>query len=49
MVRAASDFRIALVFAGLVVTAAMGIAMYAGFAVLERHMTSWAVRRQEGH
>ena len=29
MVQAASDFRIALVFAGLVVTAVMGIAMYA--------------------
>jgi NitT/TauT family transport system permease protein len=44
MVRAASDFRISLVFAGLVVTAAMGIAMYAAFAVLERHTTSWATR-----
>lgn len=45
MVRAASDFRISLVFAGLVVTAAMGIVMYAAFALLERHMTRWAVRR----
>ena len=45
MVRAASDFRISLVFAGLVVTAAMGIVMYAAFAVLERHTTSWATRR----
>ena len=45
MVRAASDFRISLVFAGLVVTAAMGIAMYTAFAVLERHTTGWATRR----
>lgn len=47
MVRAASDFNISLVFAGLVVTAAMGIAMYAGFALVERHMTAWAVRRPD--
>ena len=47
MVRAASDFRISLVFAGLVVTAAMGIAMYAAFALLERHTTKWAVRRND--
>jgi NitT/TauT family transport system permease protein len=45
MVRAASDFRIALVFAGLVVTAAMGIAMYVGFALIERYSTRWAVRQ----
>lgn len=47
MVRAASDFRMALVFAGLVVTAAMGITMYVGFALLERYMTQWAVTRRE--
>lgn len=47
MVRAASDFRIPLVFAGLVVTAAMGIAMYVAFAVVERHTTGWATRRVE--
>lgn len=47
MVRAASDFRIALVFAGLVVTATMGIIMYAAFAVLERHTTRWAVRNAD--
>jgi NitT/TauT family transport system permease protein len=44
MVRAASDFRIGLVFAGLVVTATMGIVMYAAFAVLERYTTGWATR-----
>ena len=47
MVRAASDFRIPLVFAGLVVTAAMGILMYAAFALLEHHTTRWATRRMD--
>jgi NitT/TauT family transport system permease protein len=47
MVRAASDFRIPLVFAGLIVTAAMGIIMYAAFAVLENHTTKWATRRMD--
>jgi NitT/TauT family transport system permease protein len=47
MVQASSDFRIALVFAGLVVTAVMGIGMYAAFAVLETHTTQWATRRMD--
>lgn len=47
MVRAASDFRISLVFAGLVVTAAMGIVFYAAFVLLERRMTHWATRRDD--
>jgi len=47
MVRAASDFRISLVFAGLIVTAAMGIIMYAGFVLLERRMTHWAIRHDD--
>src|SRR5215207_8606519 len=47
MVRAASDFRISLVFAGLIVTAAMGIVMYAAFAVLENRTTKWATRRMD--
>ena len=47
MVQASSDFRIALVFAGLLVTAAMGIAMYAGFAMLELRTTQWATRRMD--
>jgi NitT/TauT family transport system permease protein len=49
MVQAASDFRIALVFAGLLVTAVMGIAMYAGFAMLEARTTRWATRRMDSH
>ena len=47
MVQASSDFRIALVFAGLLVTAVMGIAMYAGFAMLELRTTRWATRRMD--
>ena len=47
MVQASSDFRIALVFAGLVVTAVMGIVMYAGFAMLETRTTQWATRRMD--
>ncbi len=45
MVQASADFRIPLVFAGLAVTAAMGIAMYAIFAFVETRMTGWATRR----
>ena len=42
--QASANFKVPLVFAGLFVVAALGIAMYAGFAVLERRMTHWAVR-----
>lgn len=47
MVQASADFRIPLVFAGLLVTAAMGIGMYAIFAAIERRMTGWATRRMD--
>jgi NitT/TauT family transport system permease protein len=43
--QASANFRIPLVFAGLFVVAAMGIAMYALFAIIERRMTGWATRR----
>ncbi len=43
--QASANFRIPLVFAALFVVAAMGIAMYAIFALLERRMTGWATRR----
>lgn len=42
--QASANFRLPLVFAGLFVVAAMGIAMYAVFAVIERRMTHWATR-----
>ncbi len=44
MLQASSRFQIPLVFAALVVVAAMGIGMYAIFAALERRMTGWATR-----
>jgi NitT/TauT family transport system permease protein len=42
--QASANFRVPLVFAGLVVVAVMGIAMYALFAYIERRTTKWAVR-----
>src|SRR5262249_53144869 len=49
IVQASPDFRIALVFAGLLVTSIMGIAMYSIFAVIEARMTHWATRRMDDH
>ena len=47
MMAASSRFDVPLVFAGLVVTAAMGIIMYEIFAVLERRLTFWATRAHD--
>jgi NitT/TauT family transport system permease protein len=44
MMSASSKFNIPLVFAGLLVIAAMGIAMYGIFSVVEQRSTRWAVR-----
>ena len=44
MLSASSTFRVPLVFAGLLVVAAMGVVMYAVAAVFERRYTGWAVR-----
>jgi NitT/TauT family transport system permease protein len=44
MLQASSSFRVPLVFAGLFVVAAMGVGMYAAFAVVERRVTGWAFR-----
>jgi NitT/TauT family transport system permease protein len=49
MLQSASQFRVPLMFAGLMVIAAMGIATYVVFALLEVRVTSWATRRQETH
>jgi NitT/TauT family transport system permease protein len=46
MVIASSRFEVPLVFAGLLVVAAMGVALYAAFALLERRMVRWAYRGQ---
>lgn len=45
MVNASARFDVALVFAGLVVVAAMGVALYAVFALLEQRLTRWAYRQ----
>ena len=47
MLQAASQFRVPLMLAGLFVIAALGIATYAIFAVLERRFTGWATRREQ--
>jgi len=45
MIAASSRFDVPLVFAGLLVIAALGVLLYAVFAVLEARLTSWAYRR----
>jgi len=46
MLNASSRFDVPLVFAGLVVIAAMGVAIYAVFAAFEHRFTGWATRGQ---
>jgi NitT/TauT family transport system permease protein len=48
MLVASSRFEVPLVFAGLLVTAAMGIGMYLIASAIERRMTSWATRGSQG-
>jgi len=48
MMSAGSSMRMPLVFAGLVVIGVMAMVMYEFFAVLERRMTGWAHRGQQG-
>jgi NitT/TauT family transport system permease protein len=47
MLSASATFRVPLVFAGLLVIAAMGIAMYMAASMLERRYASWAMRNTE--
>jgi len=49
MMQSASQFRVPLMFAGLMVIAAMGIATYVIFALIERRVTGWATRRNDTH
>jgi NitT/TauT family transport system permease protein len=44
MLVASSRFQVPLAFAGLFVTAAMGVGMYAISSGFERRMTGWATR-----
>ncbi|MBV6658091.1 MAG: ABC transporter permease [Devosiaceae bacterium] len=46
MIQASSRFEVPLVFAGLLVTAIMGVAMYVVANFVERRMTGWATRSQ---
>lgn len=47
MIVASSNFDVPLVFAGLMILAVMGIALYAVFAVIEQRMTAWAQTRPD--
>ena len=48
MTVASSRFEVPLVFAGLLVTAIMGVLMYAVAIAVERRMTGWATRGMDG-
>lgn len=48
MMVASSRFDVPLVFAGLILTGAMGVGMYAIAEALERRVTGWATRGQQG-
>jgi NitT/TauT family transport system permease protein len=48
MLVASSRFEVPLAFAGLLVTAVMGIGMYAVATFIERRMTGWATRGADG-
>ena len=45
MLSASSQFNVPLVFAGVIVVAVMGVAIYAVFAVIEHRFTYWATRK----
>ncbi len=47
MMIASSSFDVPLVFAGLLVLAVMGVALYAIFALIEGRITGWAHRKDE--
>lgn len=48
MIVASSRFEVPLVFAGLLVTAIMGVMMYAVAIVIEKRMTGWSTRSMDG-
>jgi NitT/TauT family transport system permease protein len=47
MMTASSNFDVSLVFAGLIVLAALGVALYVVFSLLERRVTGWATRKTD--
>lgn len=44
MMTASSNFQVSLVFAGLIILALLGVALYALFSALEARVTGWATR-----
>jgi NitT/TauT family transport system permease protein len=44
MMIASSSFDVPLVFAGLFILAALGVALYVVFSLIESRVTGWAVR-----
>jgi NitT/TauT family transport system permease protein len=48
MIVASSRFEVPLVFAGLLVTAIMGVIMYVVAIAVEKRMTGWSVREMDG-
>ncbi|GBD50563.1 ABC transporter permease [Methylopila sp. Yamaguchi] len=47
MMSASSNFDVPLVFAGLFILAALGVALYVAFSLIERRVTGWATRRDD--
>jgi NitT/TauT family transport system permease protein len=47
MMIASSNFDVPLVFAGLLILAVLGVALYAIFSVIETNITGWAHRKDE--
>ncbi|HTH98530.1 MAG TPA: hypothetical protein VL574_14035, partial [Stellaceae bacterium] len=47
ILQASSQFRIPLMFAGVVVIAITGVLTYVVFAMIERRVTGWATRRND--
>lgn len=47
MISASSNFNVPLAFAGLFILAALGIILYAIFALIEGRVTGWATRKNE--
>jgi NitT/TauT family transport system permease protein len=47
MMTASSNFNVPLLFAGLFILAALGVALYVVFSLIERRVTGWANRKNE--
>ena len=47
MMTASSNFNVPLAFAGLFILAALGVALYAIFSLVEGQVTGWATRKRE--